>query len=116
MSVLQSAQKAKEGIVASTAPVDIGTLIHSRPDLHSGRPCLAGTGVTVHTIAVMHRQGMGVSDFQAEFPDLDVSLYYAALAYYFANRAVIDADLEADEKLYWELAAKRSNDRPAGDR
>jgi uncharacterized protein (DUF433 family) len=102
--------------MASTAPVDIGTLIHSRPDLHSGRPCVAGTGVTVHTIAVMHRQGMGVSDFQEQFLDLDISLYYAALAYYFANRAQIDADLEADEELYWELAAQHTTGASARSR
>lgn len=92
--------------MASTAPMDIGALIYARPDLHSGKPCLAGTGITVQTIAVMHRQGMGVDDFREEFPDLDVSLFYAALAYYFANRAQIESELAADEELYWELAGR----------
>jgi uncharacterized protein (DUF433 family) len=95
--------------MASTAPVDIGTLIYSRPDLHSGRPCLAGTGMTVHAVAVLYKHGMSAEEIQADFPDLDISLFYAAITYYLANRAQIDADLEADEKLYEELAAKYPN-------
>lgn len=97
-------------MASTTTPVDIGTLIWSRPDLHSGRPCLAGTGMTVHGVVAFHvQQGMSAEEIQAEFPDLDISLFYAALAYYYANKAQIDADLEADSQLYQELAARYPN-------
>lgn len=92
--------------MASTAPSDIGRLIHSRPDLHSGRPCLAGTGMTVHAVAVRYMMGMSAEEILEEVPDLDLARIYAALAYYFANKEQIEADLEADRRLGDELAWK----------
>ncbi len=86
--------------------VDIGTLIHSRPDLHSGRPCLAGTGMTVHAVAARHMQGMSADQILDEVPHLDLGRIHAALAYYYANRAQIEGDLEADRRLGEELAAR----------
>jgi uncharacterized protein (DUF433 family) len=50
--------------MAVNAPVDIGTLIYSRPDLHSGRPCLAGTGMTVHVVGAMYLQGMSAEEIR----------------------------------------------------
>jgi uncharacterized protein (DUF433 family) len=95
--------------VATTTPVDIGTLIYSRPDLHSGRPCLAGSGMTVHAVVIRYRRGMSAEEIQDQFPHLDISLFYAALTYYFANRAQIDADLDADARLFDELEARYPN-------
>lgn len=95
--------------MATNASTDIGRLIHSRPDLHSGRPCLAGTGMTVHAIAARHMQGMSAEDILDQIPDLDLARIHAALAYYHANKARIDADLEADRRLGEKLAAKYPN-------
>ena len=33
------------------AAIDIGTLIERSPEIRKGRPCIAGTGVTVRRIA-----------------------------------------------------------------
>ncbi len=92
--------------MTTKAPVDIGSLIYSRPDLHSGRPCLAGTGMMVRTIAVRHMEGMGAEDILQDYPHLDLARIHAALAYYFANREQIETDLEEDRRLGLELAAK----------
>src|SRR5947209_5028210 len=92
--------------MTTEAPVNIGTLIYSRPDLHDGRPCLAGTSMMVLEVAARHKQGMSAEEIQAQFSDLDISLFYAALAYYYANRAQIDRDLAEDEALYWKLEAE----------
>jgi uncharacterized protein (DUF433 family) len=92
--------------MAVNAPVDIGTLIYSRPDLHSGRPCLAGTGMTVHAVAALYLQGMSAEEIRDQFPDLDISLFYAAIAYYLVNRGRIDADFAADRALYDKLVAR----------
>lgn len=86
--------------------VDIGSLIYSRPDLHSGRPCIADTGMTVHAIAVRHMQGMSAEEILEHFPDLDLARIHAALAYYFANREQIEFDLEEDRLIGLEMAAK----------
>ena len=92
--------------MATKAPVNIGNLIYSRPDMHSGRPCLAGTGMTVHAVAVRCMEGMSAEEILEEYPHLDLARIHAALAYYFANREQIEGDLEADAKLYDELAKK----------
>jgi uncharacterized protein (DUF433 family) len=87
------------------APVSIDSLLYTTPGFRRGRPCLAGTGLTVHTIAALHLQGFSAEAICAEYPDLDPSLIYAALAYYFANREAIQRDLEADRELGARLAA-----------
>ncbi|MHB8574762.1 MAG: DUF433 domain-containing protein [Dehalococcoidia bacterium] len=93
--------------------VNIGTLIYSRPDLHDGRPCLAGSGVLVQEVAARHQTGLSAEQIQADFPDLDISLFYAALAYYYANRTQINRALDEDEALYWKLEAEsRAGLRP----
>lgn len=89
-----------------TTRVEIGSLIQSRPDLHGGRPCLTGTGMTVHAVAARHMQGMSAEQILQEFPHLDMGRIHAALAYYYANREGIEADLEADRLLGDELAAR----------
>jgi uncharacterized protein (DUF433 family) len=83
--------------MASDAPVDIGTLIHARPDLHGGRPCLAGTGMTVHAIARRYLQGQRAEDIAADLPDIPLSHVHAAIAHYLANRQDIDAELIRDQ-------------------
>ncbi len=95
--------------MTTSTPVDIGTLIHSDPELHSGRPCLAGTGMTVHAVAARYLNGMSAEEIHDQFPDLDLTLFYAAITYYLANRARIDAELAADQALYDELAARYPN-------
>ena len=86
------------------ATVEIGTLITRNPAIKGGRPCLAGTGMTVHTLAAHVHQGLSVEDICAEYPDLDRSLILAGLAHYFANKEAIDADLDADLKSGETLA------------
>ncbi len=92
-----------------TTSVKLGSLLHSRADLHHGRPCLAGTGMTVHAVAVQHMQGLTAEQILEQFPHLDLARIYAALAYYYANRAQIEADLEAEDQLAAELMAKYPN-------
>jgi uncharacterized protein (DUF433 family) len=87
-------------------PVEIGRLIVTQPDIRGGRPCLAGTGMTVHAVAARHLRGMSAQDILDEFPDLDLSRIHAALAYYFANQTEIEEDLESERRLGDELAAR----------
>jgi len=50
--------------------------------------------------------GLSAEEICQQNPDLDRSLFYAALAYYFANRAEIEADLERDRVEGNRLAAQ----------
>jgi uncharacterized protein (DUF433 family) len=85
--------------MTATATVDIGTMITSSPEFRGGRPCVAGTGVTVMRIAGWYKLGMNAEEI-AENIYLSPAQVYAALAYYHANRDAIDADLDAEAEEY----------------
>jgi len=94
-----------------TAPapaiVDVGSLIVTTPGVNGGKPRCAEGGVSVHQLAVMHNEGMGVDEIIHEhFPHLEFAEVYAALAHYFANKVRIDAELDEEERLYEELRHK----------
>jgi uncharacterized protein (DUF433 family) len=96
--------------MAAPGLVDIGTLIYSDPGFRGGRPCIAGTGMSVHAIAARYRQGQSAEQIVADIPDIPLSHIHAALAYYLANRDRIDAELAAEaeehDRLYesWKRA------------
>lgn len=83
---------------------DIGRLISSHPGLHGGRPCIAGTAVTVRRVAVLRNMGETPEEIASDYGHLSLAQVHAALAYYYANKAEIDADLEAEEREYDTLA------------
>lgn len=92
--------------MASSTPVDISTFIISDPAFRRGRPCIAGTGMSVHAVAQRYLQGQTAEQIAADIPDIPPSHIYAAVAYYLANRDQIDSeiaveDAEAD-RLYEE--------------
>jgi uncharacterized protein (DUF433 family) len=75
----------------------LDTLLDSRPDVRHGRPCVAGTGITVHRVAILHRLGHSPEEIARKYEHLDLAGIHAALAYYHANRAEVDAEIAADE-------------------
>jgi uncharacterized protein (DUF433 family) len=77
--------------------VDIGTLIERSQDIRKGRPCIAGTGVTVRRIAGWHNLGLTPEEIAAKIEHLTLAQIHAALAYYHANRDEIDSDIAAEE-------------------
>jgi uncharacterized protein (DUF433 family) len=85
---------------------DIGTLIVRNPEIRSGRPILAGTGVSVHSIVIRYKWGLTPEEIADQFGHLSLAQVYAALAYYHANREEIETDLSEDEKLYDRLAGE----------
>ncbi len=92
--------------MSPSTPVDIGYLITSRPGVQGGSLCLADTRIRVQTIAAMAMRGMGAEQILDELPHLDLARIHAALAYYYANREKVEADVEAERQLGEELAAK----------
>ncbi len=89
----------------SVATIDIGELLYTREGYREGRPCLAGTGITIHVIAAAYLQGMSAEEIFADRPHLTLAGIHAALAYYHAHRVEVDADFEAD--VAWGEAAAR---------
>ena len=80
------------------AATEIGSLISRRPEIRGGRPCIAGTGVSVRRIAVWHNMGLIPEEIVRNFGHLSLAQVHAALAYYYANKVEIDADLEAEDR------------------
>jgi len=76
---------------------DIGALIVSTPEIRSGRPRVAGTGVTVKRIVGWYKLGLSPEEIADEIGHLTLAQVYAALAYYHANRNEIEADIADDD-------------------
>jgi uncharacterized protein (DUF433 family) len=73
---------------------EIGGLISRGPGIRGGRPCVAGTGVSVRRIAQRHNMGLIPEEIARKFGHLSLAQVHAALAYYHANQTEIDADLK----------------------
>ena len=74
----------------------IGSMISRQDGVRGGRPCIAGTGVSVRRIAEWHNMGLIPEEITRKIGHLTLAQVHAALAYYHANQAEIDADLEAE--------------------
>src|SRR5437870_5768804 len=89
--------------------VDIGTLIERSPEIRKGRPCIAGTGVTVRRIAGWHNLGLTPEEIAAKIEHLTLAQIHAALAYYHANRDEIDSDIATEEAAIEEIFPTPAN-------
>ena len=70
----------------------LGNLIIQDTELRGGRPIIAGTGVTVRTVAGYYKLGMTPEEIASDM-DIDLAGVYAALAFYHLNRAEIETDI-----------------------
>jgi uncharacterized protein (DUF433 family) len=75
----------------------IDTLLTSTPNIRGGQPCISGTGISVHRIAVLHNLGHSTEDIVRKYEHLTPAGVHAALAYYFANKQEVDAEIAGDE-------------------
>ena len=73
-----------------------GLIIRS-PELHGGRPVIAGTGVAVRTVVGHYKIALTPEEI-ADDMSLALAGVYAALAYYHLNRAEIEADIAANSE------------------
>jgi uncharacterized protein (DUF433 family) len=85
--------------------LNAGDLIQRRPDYREGRPFIAGTGVSVGRIGVLHTEGLSAPEI-AEEMNLSLAQAHAALACYLLNKDIIDADLAAQDEEYERMAAE----------
>lgn len=75
---------------------EINSLLTSAPEIRHGRPCVAGTGITVHRIAILHNLGHSPEEIARKYEHLTIAGVHAALAYYHANKSEVDADIATD--------------------
>jgi uncharacterized protein (DUF433 family) len=85
--------------------IEIGALIWRKPGLRGGRPCIAGTGVSVRRIAILRSMGETPEEIVESYAGhLSLAQVHAALAYYYANQAEVDADIAAENAFYDAMA------------
>jgi uncharacterized protein (DUF433 family) len=89
--------------------VNIGTLIERSPEIRKGRPRIAGTGVTVRRIVGWQNLGLSPEEIAAKIEHLTLAQIHAALAYYYANRDEIDADIAAEDAATQEILQSSVN-------
>ncbi len=89
----------------SIAPgyVDIGSFIDQREGYRGGRPFIVGTGITVDAISCRHRiDGWDAETIAYEY-SITLPQALAALAFYFANKAAIDAEVDEEDRRVEQL-------------
>ena len=79
------------------ATLKLEGLIINQPNLHGGRPVLAGTGVTVRTIVGHYKLGLSAEEIADEM-NQSLAGVYAALAYYHLYQDEIEADVIANSE------------------
>lgn len=89
--------------------VEIGSLITRSSGIKRGVPRVAGTGITVRTIARLHQQGLTPEEIAISRYHLRLDQVHAALAYYFANRDEIDADIARQDQETLRIEAEVAN-------
>ena len=86
-----------------TMIVEIGTPIERSPEIRKGRPCIAGTGVSVRRIAGWYNLGLSPEEITAKIGHLTLAQIHAALTYYHANRDEIDHDIATEDAVTEEI-------------
>jgi len=86
-----------------SALTDIGALIGQTPGVCGGRPCIAGTAVSVRRIVGWYKQGMTPEEIATEIPHLTLAQVHAALAFYHASRDQMETEIAAEEAEYDRL-------------
>jgi uncharacterized protein (DUF433 family) len=81
--------------------IQLDTLLVRTPGVCGGRLHIDGTRITVLQIVTLYKRGESPEEIGQNFPQLNLSHVYAALAYYHANRAEIDQEL-ADEEAEFD--------------
>jgi len=73
----------RQGVILEVVATvtEIGSLISRRPDIRGGRPCIAGTGVSVRRIAQWHNMGLIPEEIARKFGHLSLAQVHAALAF-----------------------------------
>jgi len=78
----------------------LDTMLVQTRDVCGGRIRIDGTRITVSRIATLYKQGLTAEEIATTYEHLSLGQVYAALAYYHANLAEIEAELSEADELY----------------
>jgi uncharacterized protein (DUF433 family) len=81
--------------------------ISSTPDVCGGKPCIAATRIRVQDIYVWHElQGQSPDEIVHDFPQITLADVYAALSYFWDNRAGILQQMQHDQRFAEQMKQK----------
>lgn len=86
--------------------IELDLLLTHSPDVRHDRVRVAGTGITVHRVALLTNLDHSPEEIVRKYKHLTLAGVHAALAYYHANRAQVDAELAADQAEAARLEAE----------
>ena len=86
--------------------VELDSLLTHSPEVRHGRVRIAGTGITVHRVAVLSNLGHSPEEIVRKYKHLTLAGVHAALAFYHATREQVDAELAADREEAARLEAE----------
>ena len=87
--------------------VSIHNLIISNPQLRGGRPIISGTTIRVMDVAALMLYHERTPNDIAVNYKITLAQVHAALAYYYANKTEIDADLQREDDIIREAKENR---------
>ena len=88
------------------ATVSIDSLIVSTPNICGGRPRIDGSRITVQHIVNEIKAGITPEEILEDKPHLTLAAIYTALAYYYANKELLDAEFAEYERECEHLIAE----------
>jgi uncharacterized protein (DUF433 family) len=80
--------------------------IVTNPDVRDGKPCISGTGLRVIDVVSAHLFYHLNADEIAVQYDVPLAGIYAALAYYYQNKAEIDAVIRTEKEAFARMKAE----------
>jgi uncharacterized protein (DUF433 family) len=84
--------------------------ILSKPEVCGGKPCIAGTRIRVQDVYVWHElQGLSADEIVSRFPQITMADVYAALAYYWNNRAEIRRQMSEETAFVEQMKQKHAS-------
>lgn len=86
--------------------VELNSLLTHSPEVRHDRVRVAGTGITVHRVAVLSNLGHSPEEIVRKYKHLTLAGIHAALAYYHANREQVDSEIAADREEAARLEAE----------
>lgn len=80
---------------------------------HSGAYFIAGTRVSLDSVVYAFLRGESPEGIAESFPSLGLEQIFGALAFYLANRDIVDHYLSEGEREFEAMRQKAQRDHPA---
>ena len=93
----------------TVATLGLDELLYTREGFRGGRPCLASTRLTVHSVIAQHLLDRTPGELLEDFPTATLAGIHSALAYFYAHREQILAEFEDDARVGLELVAAQEH-------